>query len=120
MPSDMIQAVRVVPMWAPMTTEMAWKSVSKPALTNDIVMSVVAVELCTDAVTNMPVSMPVKRLVVMAPSTWRNCGPAIFWRASLVDFIPYMRRASEPISLKKTRRDMGRDGLMYKIRNVED
>ena len=72
MPSDMIHAVTVVPMWAPMMTEMAWTRVSKPAFTKDTVMRVVAVDDCTAAVTNIPVRAPVKRLVVMAPRTWRN------------------------------------------------
>ena len=96
----MIHAVTVVPMWAPMMTEMAWASVSRPAFTNETVISVVAVELCTAAVTNIPVSTPVKRFVVMAPRTWRNCGPAIFCSASLMDFIPNIRSASEPKSFK--------------------
>ena len=66
-PADMIQAVSVVPMLAPMMTEMACPSVSSVALTNDTVITVVAVELCTAAVTSTPVSMPVKRLVVILP-----------------------------------------------------
>ena len=99
-PADMIQAVSVVPMLAPMMTEMACASVRSPALTNETVITVVAVEDCTEAVTSIPVSMPVKRLVVIAPKTCRNCGPAIFCRASLIDFIPNMRSASEPSSLK--------------------
>ena len=98
-PADMIQAVSVVPILAPMITEMACASVNKPALTNDTVITVVAVDDCTDAVTSIPVSIPVKRLVVMAPRTCRNWGPAIFWSASLIDFIPNMSRASEPSSL---------------------
>ena len=98
-PSAMIQAVSVVPILAPMITEMACASVSKPALTNETVITVVAVDDCTDAVTTVPVNMPVKRLVVIAPSTWRSCGPAIFCRASLIDFIPNISRANEPRSL---------------------
>lgn len=43
-PADMIQAVSVVPILAPMMTEMACASVSKPALTNDTVITVVAVD----------------------------------------------------------------------------
>ena len=74
----MIHAVSVVPMLAPMMTEIACAKVSSPAFTKETVIKVVAVELCTAAVTNIPVSMPVKRLVVMAPSTCRNWGPAIF------------------------------------------
>ena len=68
-PADMIHAVRVVPMFAPMMTEMAWASVSRPALTNETVITVVAVEDWTDAVTSIPVNIPVKRLVVIAPRT---------------------------------------------------
>ena len=68
-PTAMIHAVSVVPMLAPMMTEMACASVSKPALTNETVITVVAVEDWTDAVTSVPVNIPVKRLVVMAPST---------------------------------------------------
>ena len=87
-PSVMIHAVNVVPMLAPMITEMACASVSSPAFTNDTVITVVAVDDCTEAVTNIPVSRPVKRLVVIAPRIWRSCEPAIFWRASLITFIP--------------------------------
>ena len=87
-PSVIIHAVNVVPMLAPMITEMACASVSSPALTNDTVITVVAVDDCTDVVTNIPVSRPVKRLVVMAPRIWRSCEPAIFWSASLITFIP--------------------------------
>ena len=68
-PTAMIQAVSVVPIFAPMMTEMACANVSRPALTKETVITVVAVEDCTDAVTNVPVNMPVKRFVVMAPST---------------------------------------------------
>ena len=98
-PRAMIQAVSVVPMLAPIITLMACARVSRPALTNDTVMTVVAVDDCTEAVTSVPVSRPVKRLVVIAPRTWRSCGPAIFCRASLIDFIPNMRSAREPRSL---------------------
>ena len=98
----MIHAVRVVPMFAPMMTEMAWASVSRPALTNETVITVVAVEDWTDAVTSIPVNIPVKRLVVIAPRTCRSWGPAIFWSASLIDFIPNISRAREPRSLKIT------------------
>ena len=105
-PIAIIHAVSVVPILAPMMTEMAWANVSKPAFTNDTVITVVAVEDWTEAVTSVPVNIPVKRLVVMAPRTWRNCGPAIFCKASLIAFIPNMRRASEPSNLKITQIDI--------------
>ena len=64
-PADIIHAVSVVPMFAPMMMLMACASVSREALTNETVITVVAVELCTTAVTPIPVSIPVKRLVVV-------------------------------------------------------
>jgi hypothetical protein len=69
-------------------------------------MTVVAVDDCTEAVTTAPVRSPVKRFVVMAPKACRNCGPAIFCRASLIDFIPNISRASEPNNLKITQIDI--------------
>lgn len=77
-PALIIHAESVVPMLAPIITEIACASVSRPALTNETVITVVAAEDWTEAVTNIPVSIPVNRLVVIAPSTWRNCEPAIF------------------------------------------
>ena len=87
-PADIIQALMVVPMLAPMMMEMACASVSKAALTKETVMTVVAAEDWTATVTSAPVATPEKRFVVMAPSRWRSCGPAIFCRASLITFIP--------------------------------
>ena len=108
-PAVIIHAVIVVPMFAPIIIEMACASVSSPALTNETVITVVAVDDCTAAVTNAPVNMPVKRLVVIACSTWRNCGPAIFCRLSLIDFIPNISRASEPMSLSIIQMDIKLD-----------
>ena len=68
-PADMIQAESVVPMLAPMMTEMACARVRRAALTKDTVITVVAAEDWTETVTNIPVSTPVKRLPVMAPRT---------------------------------------------------
>lgn len=84
----MIQAVSVVPMLAPMMTEMACASVSNPADTNETTITVVADEDCTAHVTKVPVSIPVRRLVVIRARMCRNWGPAIFWRASLIMRIP--------------------------------
>ena len=95
-----IQAVSVVPMFAPMMMLMACSKVSKEALTKETVITVVAVELCTAAVTPIPVSMPVKRLVVIRAKTCLNFGPAIFCNASLIVFMPKIRRASEPSRVK--------------------
>ena len=68
-PNDIIHAVTVVPMCAPIITEMDCAKVRSPALTNDTVIKVVAVDDCTAAVTKIPVSMPVKRFVVMVANT---------------------------------------------------
>ena len=43
-PADIIHAVSVVPMLAPMMTDIACTRVSRPALTNETVMTVVAVD----------------------------------------------------------------------------
>ena len=69
---DMIQAVTVVPILAPIITEMACAKVRSPAFTKLTVITVVAVEDCTAAVINAPVSNPVNRLVVMAPRIFRK------------------------------------------------
>ena len=99
-PADMIQALMVVPILAPIMMEMACANVKRAALTKETVMTVVAAEDWTATVTRAPVRIPEKRLVVMAPSKWRSCGPAIFCRASLITFMPYIRRAMEPRSFR--------------------
>ena len=68
-PAVIIHAVSVVPILAPIITLIAWARVSKPALTKETVITVVAVLDCTAAVTKTPVNMPVKRLVVILPKT---------------------------------------------------
>ena len=102
-PADMIHAERVVPMLAPIITEMACPRVSNAALTKETVMTVVAAEDWTATQISIPVRTPVKRLVVMAPRMCLRPGPAIFWRASLMTFMPYISRAMEPRSLKIVR-----------------
>ena len=84
----MIHAVSVVPMLAPMMTEMACARVSSPAETKETVITVVADDDCTAQVTNVPVSIPLNRLPVIRPNMCRKLGPAIFCRASLIIFIP--------------------------------
>ena len=67
-PADMIQALIVVPILAPMMTEMAWVNERRAALTKETVMTVVAADDWTATVTSAPVATPESRLVVMAPS----------------------------------------------------
>ena len=101
-PRLIIHAVSVVPICAPRMMEMACASVSRPAFTNDTVISVVAVDDWMLAVTNIPAIMPVKRFEVTFSNTERNWGPAIFCKPSLRDFMPNISRASEPRSLNTT------------------
>ena len=84
----MIQAVSVVPMLAPMMTEMACASVRSPAETNETVITVVADDDCTAQVTIVPVSIPLRRLPVMRANMCLKLGPANFCKASLIVFMP--------------------------------
>ena len=63
----MIHALIVVPILAPMMTEIAWPRVSRAAFTKDTVITVVAAEDWTATVTRAPVATPENRLVVIAP-----------------------------------------------------
>ena len=101
-PRTIIHAVAVVPILAPMMTEMACESERSPALTKLTVMTVVAVDDWIEVVMNAPVSRPVKRLVVMVLRTVRKRLPAIFCRPSLMTFMPYISRATEPTSIRNS------------------
>ena len=83
-----IQAVTVVPMFAPMMTAMALPSANRPAFTKLTISKVVAVELCTIAVTTMPVRMHLKLLDVILAMKTRIRFPAIFCRPPLIRDIP--------------------------------
>lgn len=66
----------------------------------------------------VPVSIPKKRFVVIACKTWRNCGPAIFCKLSLIDFIPYISSANDPMSFKKIQIDICNNILMCHLTPV--
>ena len=83
-----IQAVTVVPMLAPMMTAMALPRASRPAFTKLTISRVVAVELCTMAVTTIPVRMQVKWLEVILAMMARSRFPAIFCRPPLIRDMP--------------------------------
>ena len=85
---EMIQAVTVVPILAPIMTLMDSASVSSPALTKLTTITVVAEEDWIRAVINTPVRTPVTRLVVIAVRILRNLSPATFCKPSLMIFIP--------------------------------
>ena len=95
-----IQAVTVVPMFAPMMTAMALPRANRPALTKLTIISVVAVELCTMAVTTIPVRMHLKLLEVILAMNTRMRFPAIFCNPPLIKDIPYRNIASEPRSFR--------------------
>ena len=72
------QAVTVVPMFAPMITPMALRSVIRPAFTKLTSMSVVAVDDCTRTVTRNPVNRHLPVLDVIFSIKERRPLPANF------------------------------------------
>ena len=83
-----IQAVTVVPMFAPMMTAMAVARERRPAFTKLTSMRVVAVEDWTRAVTVIPVRMHLKVFEVIFDMKDLILSPAIFWRPPLIRDIP--------------------------------
>ena len=102
---EMIQAVTVVPMLAPIITLMDSASVSNPAFTKLTTITVVADDDWIRAVINTPVSIPVTLFVVIAVSIRRKLSPANFCNPSLMIFIPYKNSAKEPISRRKSKKE---------------
>lgn len=103
--SEMIHAVAVVPMLAPMMTDMACVNPRSPALTKLTTITVVAEEDCMSAVIDTPVSTPTKRFLVIAPRMERMRVPAICCSPSLIIFIPYRNRPNAPINVIKSRNE---------------
>jgi len=85
---EIIHAVTVVPILAPMMTLMDSARVNSPALTKLTTITVVAEEDWIRAVINTPVNTPVTRLVVIAVRILRNLSPATFCKPSLIIFMP--------------------------------
>ena len=85
---EMIQAVIVVPIFAPIITPMAWARVSSPALTKPTTITVVALEDWTSAVTPSPESIPLNGLEVIVPRSFLILPPAAFCMPELIMFIP--------------------------------
>ena len=96
----MIQAVIVVPMFAPIITPIAWASDSRPALTKPTTITVVALEDWITAVIPNPVSTPLKGLEVIAPSRCRSPEPAAFCSPELIMFIPKRNIPKAPRSVR--------------------
>ena len=103
--AEIIQAVTVVPMFAPIITPIDWESVNSPAFTKLTTMTVVADEDWIRAVINTPVSIPVTLFVVIAVKIFRKLSPANFCNPSLMIFIPYRNRANDPMSRRKSKKE---------------
>jgi len=76
--AEIIQAVTVVPILAPIITPIDCDRVSNPALTKLTTITVVAEEDWISAVISTPVRTPVTRLVVIAVKIFRKRSPANF------------------------------------------
>ena len=94
----MICAVMVVPIFAPMMMGMAWRSPMRPAATKPMVMTVVALELCSTAVASAPARTPKKGFFVTAARMARMRSPATSCKLLLMRFMPYRNRAKPPNS----------------------
>ncbi|MPM68898.1 hypothetical protein SDC9_115833 [bioreactor metagenome] len=85
---EIIHAVTVVPMLAPMMTPMDWTKLSNPALTKLTTITVVADEDWMSAVIRTPVKTPMTRFFVIADKIVLSLFPASFCRPSLIIFMP--------------------------------
>lgn len=99
---EIIQAVTVVPIFAPIITPIDCSNVNKPAFTKLTTMTVVAEDDWISAVINMPVNTPVTRFVVIAVRIFLSLSPANFCKPSLIIFIPYRNKAKDPSNFKKS------------------
>ncbi len=84
----MIHAVTVVPKFAPMMTPMDCTRVSRPAFTKLTTSTVVAEDDWIRPVVKSPVSMAVKRFLVMVAIARRILSPAQAWTPSDMIFMP--------------------------------
>ena len=98
--AEIIHAVTVVPMLAPMMTPIDCTNVIRPAFTKLTTITVVALDDWMSAVMRIPVSTPITRFFVMAAKIPRRRSPANFSRPSDIVFIPKRNSASEPTSEK--------------------
>lgn len=85
---EMIQAVKVVPILAPIITLIACLRVRSPAFTKPTTITVVALEDWITAVTPSPVTTPLSGLEVIEARNLRRPEPAAFCNPELIRFIP--------------------------------
>ncbi len=86
----------VVPIFAPIITEAACVSVISPTFTKPTIITVVAEELFTSAVTTAPVPMPVKRFFAALPISLRIFLPAALSRLEPIISIPNINTTIPP------------------------
>ena len=86
--SATIQPVLVVPRFAPMMTPIALLKLSRPAETKPMVARVVALELCTKAVSPAPEATADQRLPVKRAKKPLSASPATALRPSVMRIIP--------------------------------
>jgi hypothetical protein len=95
--SDTIHPVLVVPRFAPMITPTACGKVSSPALTKPIVVSTVALELCSTAVAAVPDAIARNGPPVKRTSVRRSASPASAFSPSVSRIIPRRKRPIPPM-----------------------
>ena len=91
-----MNAVTVVPIFAPIITETACVSVISPTFTKPTIITVVAEDDCTIAVTAAPVATPKNRFLVALPIRRRIDLPAAVSRLAPIIFIPMINAATPP------------------------
>jgi len=101
--NDMIHAVTVVPILAPIITPIDSTRDNNPALTKLTTITVVAEEDWITAVTKTPVNTPNTLFDVIAERIFLRLLPATFCSASLINFIPKRKRTSAPTNSRKSK-----------------
>jgi len=86
------------PTFEPNTTHSAEVKLSSPALTKPSAATVMAVDDCTSAVSNTPVSKPCRRVRVQAARMRSNARPAASLRPSVSMVMPSRNRPMPPSS----------------------
>ena len=101
---DTIQAVMVVPMFAPMINPTDWERFRIPALTKPTTMTVVAEEDCTRAVMPAPRRTAISRFPVTIFKNFDIFELAAFCIPSLITVMPYRNIPNPPNRVNKLER----------------
>ena len=100
---DTIHAVTVVPILAPIITEMDSPKVNNPAFTKLTISTVVADEDCIIDVIIIPDNTPTNLFLVIDERIRRILFPATFCKDSLIIFIPKRNMPNAPISVNASK-----------------